>query len=96
MVRFLVDLFHAGRTSPKNAQLIFSTHETSIPESGRLPARSDLVLRKGRDAGQPALPAGRFQPPQGAENLERSYLAGRYGALPGLPPVHAFSYQSDR
>lgn len=82
LVRFLVELFHDSRTNPKNAQLIFSTHETSILSQDVF--RRDQIWFCEKDSKQASrlFPLTDFSPRKGLENLERSYLAGRYGALP--------------
>lgn len=82
MVRFLVDLFHNSQTNPNNAQLIFSTHETSILSQDVF--RRDQIWFCEKDEAQATrlFPLTDFSPRKGLENLERSYLLGRYGALP--------------
>ncbi|MBL6987626.1 MAG: AAA family ATPase [Methylobacter sp.] len=82
MVFFLVALFHNPKTNPKNAQLIFTTHETSILNQEIF--RRDQIWFCEKDDNQCTVlyPLSDFSPRKGAENLERNYLAGRYGALP--------------
>ncbi|BBU68023.1 hypothetical protein ICHIJ1_03570 [Fluviibacter phosphoraccumulans] len=84
MVKFLVDLFHNSETNPKNAQLIFTTHETSILNQEDF--RRDQIWFCEKDASQASklYPLTDFSPRKGRENLEANYLAGRYGALPYL------------
>lgn len=84
MVKFLVDLFHNSETNPKNAQLIFTTHETSILNQEVF--RRDQIWFCEKDASQASklYPLTDFSPRKGRENLKANYLAGRYGALPYL------------
>ncbi|MEX1198162.1 MAG: ATP-binding protein [Pseudohongiellaceae bacterium] len=84
LVRFLVGLFHSPTTNRNNAQLVFSTHETSILNQEIF--RRDQIWFCERDDSQSTrlYPLSEFSPRKGVENLERSYLAGRYGALPLL------------
>lgn len=84
MVKFLVDLFHNEKTNPNNAQLIFTTHETSILNQDIF--RRDQVWFCEKDSQQASklYPLSDFSPRKGREDLEASYLAGRYGALPFL------------
>ncbi len=84
MVQFLVQLFHSNETNPKNAQLIFTTHETSILSQEVF--RRDQIWFCEKDDGQSTrlFPLTDFSPRKGRENLEANYLAGRYGALPYL------------
>ena len=87
LVRFLVEQFHDPELNAKGAQLIFTTHETSILSQDIL--RRDQVWFCERNSRQETnlFPLTDFRPRQGAENLERSYLGGRYGALPYVRPA---------
>jgi len=82
LVRFLVQLFHSEETNPHNAQLIFTTHETSILSQEVF--RRDQIWFCEKDSGQASTlyPLTDFSPRKGRENLELAYLSGRYGALP--------------
>jgi uncharacterized protein len=84
LVRYLVELFHSPKTNPKGAQLIFTTHETSILSQDIF--RRDQIWFCERDEHQATrlFPLTDFSPRKGLENLERAYLSGRYGALPYL------------
>lgn len=81
----LVRTFNDPAQNPKNAQLIFTTHDTNL--LGTIyeapPLRRDQVWLTEKDA----VGATRVYPltdykPRKAENLERGYLQGRYGATP--------------
>jgi hypothetical protein len=88
MVKFLVKLFHSNKTNPNNAQLIFTTHETSILNQEVF--RRDQIWFCEKDEQQATIlyPLTDFSPRKGRENLEVSYLSGRYGALPNLRIVN--------
>lgn len=81
MSRFLIGLFHAKATNPNNAQLVFTTHDTSLLD--REVFRRDQVwfIEKDKRGGSRLYPLSDFSPRKD-ENLERGYLRGRYGALP--------------
>lgn len=89
IVQFLVKLFHNNETNPKNAQLIFSTHDTSILSQDIF--RRDQVWFCEKDSGQNTrlYPLTDFSPRKGVENLERGYLLGRYGALPYVKTIRS-------
>lgn len=89
MVKFLVSLFHNPETNPKNAQLIFTTHDTSILNQEVF--RRDQIWFCEKDTHQvtTVYPLTDFSPRKGVENLERGYLSGRYGALPYLTSIKA-------
>lgn len=84
MVEFLVNLFHSNKTNPKNAQLIFTTHETTILSQDTLRRDQIWFCEKNKTQATQLYPLTDFSPRKGRENLEASYLAGRYGALPYL------------
>jgi len=81
LVRFLVQLFHSDKTNPKNAQLVFTTHETSILSSEMF--RRDQVWFCEKDQARAtqlfSLTDFNYRT---RENLEMAYLDGRFGALP--------------
>ena len=91
LVRFLVERFHDPRLNTKGAQLVISTHDTSILTQDVF--RRDQIWFCERNARQETrlFPLTDFRPRKGIENLERSYLAGRYGALPYVRPVQVDS-----
>ncbi len=82
MVRFLVQLFSDPATNPNNAQLIFTTHDATLLDQSLF--RRDQVWFCEKDKAQATTlyPLTDFNPRAKVENLERGYLAGRYGALP--------------
>lgn len=82
LVKFLVERFHNPDVNTGGAQLIFSTHDTSILNQDVF--RRDQIWFCERDKRQETqlFSLTDFTPRKGVENLERSYLAGRYGALP--------------
>ena len=81
MTRFLIGLFHGKATNPKNAQLVFTTHDTSLLD--REVFRRDQVwfIEKNKKGASRLYPLSDFSPRKD-ERLERGYLRGRYGALP--------------
>ncbi len=87
MVKFLVNLFHCRETNPKNAQLIFTTHDTSILNQEVFRRDQIWFCEKDKEQSSKLYPLTDFSPRKGVENLERGYLTGRYGALPYLKNV---------
>ena len=84
LMEFLVDLFHSPKTNPKNAQLIFTTHETSILTQDIF-RRDQIWFSKRNDKQQTILfPLTDFKPLKGSakEKIDVNYLRGKYGALP--------------
>jgi AAA15 family ATPase/GTPase len=81
MVRFLIGLINNPETNRHNAQLIFSTHDTSVLDNELL--RRDQIWFTEKDTANATrlYPLSDFTPRKG-EALEKGYLKGRYGALP--------------
>lgn len=84
LVRELVRLFHCPEANTGGAQLIFTTHDTSLLDAPDL-FRRDQVWLVEKDAQQAsALVALLEFSPRINEALERGYLMGRYGSVPVL------------
>jgi AAA15 family ATPase/GTPase len=81
MVRFLVGLIHNANLNKNNAQLIFTTHNTSLLDSDLFRRDQIWFMEKDQEQASRLYPLTDFSPRKG-EALERGYLLGRYGALP--------------
>ncbi|MBN2494888.1 MAG: ATP-binding protein [Deltaproteobacteria bacterium] len=83
----LVSRFNDQKTNPHNAQLVFTTHDTSLLGTtlGDPPLRRDQIwlTEKNPEGATTLYPLTDYKPRK-AENLERGYLQGRYGAIPFL------------
>lgn len=82
LVRFLVQRFHGSHVSQREAQLIFSTHDTSILNQEIFRRDQIWFCERDRNLATSLFPLSDFRPRKGHENLERAYLSGRYGAKP--------------
>jgi len=81
MVRFLIGLFQNSKFNTHNAQLIFTTHDTSVLDTELFRRDQVWFVEKDRDQSSKLYPLSDFSPRKG-EALEKGYLRGRYGALP--------------
>lgn len=81
MVKFLVDLFHSNVTNKSSAQLIFTTHETSILSQDVF-RRDQIWFCEKENKATKLYSLVEFKPRKGVTDLEKGYLSGRYGALP--------------
>ena len=84
LVRRLVSMFHSSTSNPKGAQIVFSTHDTSLLEESLFRRDQIWFTEKSRDQATKLYPLTDFSPRK-KEALERGYLAGRYGAIPLFP-----------
>ncbi len=87
MVKFLVSLFHNKKTNPLNAQLVFTTHDTSILNQEVFRRDQVWFCEKDEEKSSRLKPLSDFSPRKKTENLEKGYLSGRYGALPYLKEI---------
>lgn len=81
MVRFLLGLIQNQEINRYNAQLIFTTHDTSVLDADILRRDQIWFVEKDSEQASKLYPLSDFKPRQG-EALEKGYLKGRYGALP--------------
>lgn len=84
LVQALVRLFHQPEVNTCGAQVIFTTHDTSLLDAYGLFRRDQIwFVEKLQDQSSSLYPLLDFSPRKN-EALERGYLQGRYGALPFL------------
>jgi AAA15 family ATPase/GTPase len=83
LIRHLVGMFHDPAVNQKNAQLIFSTHDTSLLQRDVFRRDQVWLAEKDHHLQSHFYPLTDFKVRK-EENIERGYLQGRYGALPLL------------
>ena len=85
LIMEILKLFQTPERNPHGAQLLFTTHDTTLLGNiaGPAPLRRDQVwFAEKDDVGATHLyPLTEYRPRR-EENLERGYLQGRYGAVP--------------
>ena len=84
LLTFLVRKFHSNSTNPNNAQLVCSTHNTTLLDQGIFRRDQFWFVEKQRTGASRLYPLTDFSPRKD-EVIERWYMRGRYGALPVLP-----------
>lgn len=90
LVRFLVKIFNSKHND--YAQLIFTTHETSILRKDLLRRDQIWFCEKGKEKSTSLYPLTDFSPHKGREDIEECYLHGRYG---GKPIIKDFFFPED-
>lgn len=78
---FLINLFHDPTQNKNNAQLIFTTHNTNLLDQ-EIFRRDQIWFTEKRDNGSTDLYSLMEYSPRKDKNIEKGYLAGRYGAIP--------------
>jgi len=79
--RSLVQLFTDRKTNPKGAQLLFTTHDTSLLDTSLLRRDEIWFTEKGRDGATVLYPLSDIRVRE-KDNLAKGYLEGRFGAIP--------------
>jgi AAA15 family ATPase/GTPase len=99
LVAEIVRLYKSPASNPRQAQLIFSTHDTSllgglIGEEPILDRDQIWFVKKDGSGRSELYPLSDFSPRK-LENLERGYLQGRYGAVPFVEDMSVVLRDSD-
>ena len=81
LVRFLLNLFHNPETNRHNAQLVFTTHDTTVLDQTLMRRDQVWFIEKDAENATRLYPLSDYKPRKG-EALQKGYLYGRYGALP--------------
>lgn len=82
LVRELVRMFHRPEINTGGAQLIFTTHDTSLLDAPDLFRRDQIwLVEKDNEQASNLIALAEFSPRKN-EALERGYLIGRYGGIP--------------
>ena len=83
----IIKLFQDPRSNPRGAQLVFNSHDvTPLGPNAPVRLRRDEIWFTEKDSTTgatslfPLTEYGRIR--DGVDNVERSYLRGRYGAVP--------------
>ena len=81
LVRFLLNLIHNPEMNPRNAQLVFNTHDTTVLDQTLMRRDQVWFVEKDEENSTRLYPLTDYKPRKG-EALQKGYLYGRYGALP--------------
>lgn len=81
--RELIGLFSNPETNPGKAQLIFSTHDTSILTAGLMRRDQIWFAEKNQFGATSIYPLSGIKV-RTTDNWERGYITGRFGAIPFL------------
>jgi AAA15 family ATPase/GTPase len=81
LIRFLLNLLHNPETNRHNAQLVFTTHDTTVLDQTLLRRDQVWFVEKDAENSTRLYPLSDYKPRKG-EALQKGYLYGRYGALP--------------
>jgi len=80
----LTEIFNSKDRNPKNAQLIFNTHDTNLLNSGLFRRDQIWFTEKNRYGASSLYSLSDFKGVRKEEDYERNYIKGKYGAVPYL------------
>ena len=82
MLAKLVEMFNNPNINIAGAQLIFTTHNTSILKSNILKRDEIWFVEKNEEGCSEVYPLTEFKAIREGFNYEKGYLEGRFGAIP--------------
>jgi AAA15 family ATPase/GTPase len=89
IVRFMLELIHNPQLNRHNAQIIFTTHDSSILDNNLLRRDQVWFVEKDKQQSTQLYPLTDFKP-RPNESLQKGYIEGRYGALPFIGDLEDF------
>ncbi len=82
--REIIRLFQSAKTNPKRAQLLFTSHDNTLQQRNLLRRDQIWFTEKRPDGSTDLYPLTDFKPRNDLA-IDKSYLDGRFGAVPILP-----------
>lgn len=86
-LKALVNIFHDCNVNKNNAQLFFTSHETSILSKGFMHQDQIWFIDRPNGFSTELKPMSDFDV-RGSEAFQRSYLGGKFGALPNIRGIN--------
>lgn len=100
LTKAAVRLFNSADSNPRNAQLIFATHDTNLLNDGKLRRDQIWFTEKTRLAATDLYSLAEIKLPKGVKvrkdaALEKNYIQGRYGAIPFIGDLAELFKEAD-
>ena len=81
--RYVTRMFCSSKTNPRNAQMIFTTHDPTVTEEDCIGRDQIWLVEKGDDLASRLIPFSDYKT-RDERPFRKGYLQGRYGAVPRL------------
>jgi len=94
LAALIVQLFNNSRTNPKNAQLVFTTHEVTLLTECALRRDQIWFTEKDRNGVTTLFPLSDFHI-RNDEKISKGYLQGRFGGIPNVDQILALNPPED-
>ena len=88
ITRAIIRLFHSPQTNPRDAQLIFATHDTSLLDRRRFRRDQIWFAEKDKYGATDLYSLAELQVRNDA-SFDKDYVAGKYGAVPFIGGLRA-------
>ncbi|MCL5995883.1 MAG: ATP-binding protein [Chloroflexi bacterium] len=96
LTRNMVQLFNSRQTNPKNAQLVFATHDTNLLTNHLFRRDQIWFVEKDQHQASQLYSLVEFKGVRNDASFEKDYILGRYGAIPFLGDFRDLLSPSDR
>jgi len=87
LCRFLIRLFHNPKSNPKNTQLIFATHETTLLDNALFRKDQIWFTEKNKFGETELFSASDFEGVQNDAPFQKWYMAGKFDAQPHIKEI---------
>lgn len=90
LTRRLIELFQSPELNTKGAQLVFTTHDSTLMDPELFRRDQIWLVEKNRSGASEIFSLYDFDSkdrPRNTEAFQRNYLAGRYGGVPKFGPI---------
>ncbi len=88
ITRAVIQLFNSPHTNPRNAQLVFATHDTSLL-SHRFFRRDQIWFTEKNQYGATDMYSLAELQVRNDASFDKDYIAGKYGAIPFIDGLHS-------
>lgn len=89
LTKMIVMLFQSKSTNPKNAQLIFTTHDVSLLDRDLIRRDQIWIAEKSEKGSTDLFSLQDFEGLREDTPFERWYLAGKFGGLPQIKSIES-------
>jgi len=90
LTRRLIELFHSPEANPQGAQLVFTTHDSTLMDRSLFRRDQIWITEKDRKGATELFSLADVRGgrrPRKSEAFEKNYLSGRYGGVPSFGPA---------
>lgn len=90
LLKELIEIFHNPKQNPNNAQLVFTTHNTSLLNNNLFRRDQIWLVEKNHFGESQLYSLADFDKIKNDEKIEQNYLIGKYGAIPFFEDAKGF------